>query len=182
MPEPLPTGDLVFDTTCGLYLAATGHDYLLAERYGGRAYFSNEAIKEMRRGEISHGHNCASLLRADWWRELSIHEVEDLILFNGLLSRWGAVDRNRGEAAAIVLARRMNCTAIVDDRQGRNAAAGLGVRYTGTVGILACIAADGRLTVAGAWQIHQDIVNLGFRSPMHSIETFALMVQKVRSN
>lgn len=175
-----PDGELVFDTTCGLHFAAAGHDHLLEERYVDRSYFSNEAVAEIERGEAAHGHNCARLLRATWWRELRITEPDDIALFNELLGRWGRADRNRGEAAAHVLARRLDCWAIVDDRQGRAAAKEFGVRHTGTIGLLAHIVVDGRLTLGEGWAVHEDFVALGFRSMLKTEADFTAIIGRLR--
>lgn len=176
----VPANEVVFDTTCPLYFTATGHDHLLAERYAGRSYLPDEVRREIERGESTHDYNCTRLLAASWWRALAITEPEDQELFFRLLRRWGKVERNRGEAAAIVLARRLGCTAVVDDRQGRNAARDLGVPFIGTVGILARITAEGRLGENDGWAVHQDMVALGFRSPLRTEVEFRDLVALTR--
>jgi predicted nucleic acid-binding protein len=175
----MPVGEIVFDTTCVLYMAATGHDDLLAERYAGRSYLPDEARREIEDGEAEHGHNCARVLRASWWKPLAIAEPEDQALFFELLQRWGRIERNRGEAAAIVLARRLSCLAVVDDRRGRRAAEQLAVPITGTIGILARLAADGRLRVVEGWHMVQEMVAIGFRSPLADETQFAALVRRV---
>jgi predicted nucleic acid-binding protein len=175
----MPSGELVFDTTCPLYLTAAGHEHLLAERYGGRCYLPDEARAEIERGEAEHNYNCRRLLTASWWRPLAIREPEDQALFFELLQRWGKLERNRGEAASIVLARRLGATAVIDDSQARRAAQTLGVPITGTVGILARLTVEGRLDELSAWAIHQGIVQLGFRSPLHSDKDLRALVARL---
>lgn len=70
-------------------------------------------------------------------------------------------------------------TAVVDDLQGRQAAMRLGVPITGTIGILARITAEGRLSVTTGWTIHQEMVGLGFRSPLRLEAQFQELVARV---
>lgn len=171
--------EVVFDTTCPLYFTAAGHLELLEWRYAGHCYLPDEVRVEIERGEDEHGHNCAPLLRASWWKPVAIEEPEDHALFLQLLQAWGKTERNRGEAAAIVLARRLGAVAIVDDLQGRRAAQRHGVPITGTIGILARLVAEGQLNPHDGWMFHTDMVQLGFRSPLRSEADFQVLLSQV---
>lgn len=173
--------EVVFDTTCPLYFTATGHLHLLEQRYAGRCYLPDEVRTEIERGEAAHAHNCEPLLRASWWKPFAIEEPEDQQLFLQILQTWGRTERNRGEAATIVVARRLGAVAVVDDLQGRRAAQRHGVPVTGTVGILARMAVEGQVSLADGWAIHTEMVHLGFRSPLHSEADFQSLVKRVRA-
>lgn len=179
--QVVPRREVVFDTTCLAYLTLTGHDDLLAERYGGRSYIPDEVRAELERGERELGLDYSRLLQATWWKPLAIVEPEDLALFFVLLRRWGREDRNHGEAAAIVLARRHGCVAIIDDAQGRKAAQAEGVPFVGTIGILARLAAEERLSVGEAWRIHTEMVAAGFRSPLRTADELYRLVERLRT-
>lgn len=172
--------EVIFDTTCPLYFTVTGHEGLLAERYAGCCYLPEEVINEIQVGEAAHGYNCERLLRGSWWRPLAITELEDQRLFLETLQRWGSEERNRGEAAALVLARRRGSVAVVDDLQARRAAQSMGVSIIGTVGILARIVAEGRLDDAAGWGVHREMVDAGFRSPLRSASDFGQLVERLR--
>lgn len=73
----MPADDVVFDTTCLLYMAATGHDDLLEQRYRGRAYVPTEVVAELERGEAAHGFNCGRFLAAAWWTPVPIDDPAD---------------------------------------------------------------------------------------------------------
>jgi predicted nucleic acid-binding protein len=176
----VPAGPVVFDTICPLYFTIPGHDDLLAERYGGHCYLPDEVRTEIERGEVGHGNNCARLLTATWWKPLAITDPGDQALFYRLLTLWGKAERNHGEAAAIVLSKRLRCTAIIDHPQGRQAAKELGIPIVGTVGVLARITAEGHLDHSTAWTIHQDMVAYGYRSPIRDGETFRQFVEGLR--
>ncbi|MDN7025674.1 DUF3368 domain-containing protein [Methanoculleus sp. FWC-SCC1] len=76
--------------------------------------------------------------QASWIRVVS---VENRTAVDAL-----SLNLDRGEAEAIVLAREIGALLIIDDRDGRNAAASLGVPITGTIGVLLLAAEDGMIT------------------------------------
>jgi predicted nucleic acid-binding protein len=151
----------------------------LEMRYAGRCYLPDEVRIEIERGEAAHGHNCEPLLRAAWWKPGAIEQPEDHALFFQLLQAWGRTERNRGEAAAIVVARRLGAVAVVDDLQGRRAAQRHGIPVIGTVAILARMIAERQMSLAEGWVIHTDMVRLGFRSPIRSQTDFELLVNRI---
>lgn len=162
------TGGFIFDTSCLNYFALTGNAFLLEQRYQGHAFVSRHVIQELRDGSKEHP-ELNAILAADWFEVLRLEEPEDLVEFNKLLRCLGHDKRNQGEAATIVLAKRFNIVAVIDELVGRNFALGFGIEITGIVGILARMARDGQLTEAGAWSVHQEMVSInpnGFRSPI----------------
>ncbi|MDQ3700763.1 MAG: hypothetical protein M3442_07580 [Chloroflexota bacterium] len=170
---------IVFDTSCLAYFSDTGSAGLLLERYGGRAIVPVEVEAEFRRGmEVRGREDRRALLEARWWRSHRIELIEDLALFDQLIRRWGKLERNRGEAAALVAARRLGGVAVVDDRQARIAATDLGIPKTGTVGILVRLAVEGRLTIGEAAELHRRMVQLGFRSPVATASLFTALVER----
>lgn len=175
----MPKGVIVFDATSVLYLTLIGQEHLLAERYGGRSYLPDEVITELKQGEKLHNYNCARLLSATWWRPLAITEPEDERMFFDLVELWGKKDRNRGEAAALTLARRMNSYAVIDDAQARSTAKRFGIRIIGTVGILANMVGDGILEKSEGWAILEDLVSVGFRSPLKNEADFRRLVDSL---
>ena len=112
---------LIFDTSCLNYFARTDNLSLLEDRYQGRAFVPAEVIAELEAGVDDHP-ELASIIGAGWYEVLRLEEPDDLILFSNLLKRWGEADRNRGEAATIVLAKRYGYVAVIDDLVGRQAA------------------------------------------------------------
>jgi len=159
----------VFDTTCLNYLALIDSLYLL-EKQLSACFIPQEVKKEIDRGILEFPDIKSKLeviQQATWLCELRIEEPDDLVLFEELKLRWGKKDRNNGEAAAIVLARRHNLIAVIDEDTGRTAAKSLGVTCVGTVGLLVRFAALGVVSTDVAWQLHEQITGLpsgAFRS------------------
>ena len=77
------------------------------------------------------------LTQAGW---LGVAEVDDQAAVQRLLF-W----LDPGESEAIVLAREMRSTLLMDERRGRTIAEGLGLSRTGTVGILLAAKASGQV-------------------------------------
>ena len=67
---------------------------------------------------------------------------------------------DKGEAEAVVLAREESAMLIIDDGDGRRIAESLGLKITGTIGILLLAAADGKLDFKKAID---ELIAVGFR-------------------
>lgn len=178
---PEQTRLVVFDTSPLAYLCDAGALNLLEERYGGRAVIPDEVLSEFRRGMAAGRHEQREpLLTASWWRPFRVETLEDVRLFENLRLRWGQAQRNRGEAAVLVAARRLRASAVIDDRQGATAARDLGIPSFGLLRILCMLVAEDRLSLAGAWALHTEISNLGFRSPIVDGRQLEQLVERIR--
>lgn len=67
---------------------------------------------------------------------------------------------DKGESEAIVLAREKNALSILDDGDGRRIARSLGIKITGTIGLLLLAAEDGKLDLKRSID---DLMSAGFR-------------------
>ncbi len=115
------------------------------------------------------------VLDALWLQELLVTEPDDLILFAKLKKRWGKEERNDGEAATLVLAKRYDLAAVIDEIIGRNAAGDYKVKCFGTVGVLARFAALEIVSRDDAWQLHEQMTNMPqdpYWSPVKSKQKF----------
>lgn len=74
-----------------------------------------------------------------------------------------------GEAACLALALSRSYALMTDDRVARREARRLGVPLSGTIGALVSLMDDGHLTVQTANQILQQMIAVGYRSPLQSL-------------
>jgi len=89
----------------------------------------------------SGGIGAAELASAAWLREVAPTNA-------ALLARL-RLEIDAGEAEAVALAVERQTLLLVDDQQGRRLATELGVRFTGTVGLLLDAKADGLISSVG---------------------------------
>lgn len=170
---------VIFDATCLHYFALVHRLDLLEHRYGGNAHVGVEVLREIRNSAlISPELNL--ILSAEWLQAERVVELDDLVVFNNLLRRWGRSDRNRGEAATLVLAKHYGWAAVIDDKKGREAAKEFGVSHFGIVGILARLAKENVLSAGDAWAIHEQMTSIDpgpYWSPLRKFEDFQSLLK-----
>ena len=76
----------------------------------------------------------------------------------------------RGESACLIVAKTRGLRLATDDWDAQCAAQRLGIPITGTVGILAILVKDGKLTLAEADELLARMITSGFLSPVTSIK------------
>jgi len=121
-----------------------------------REYFSEVHIpcevydQVVTRGEGLSG--AKEVKSTDW---IKVEEVTTEIAVDSLCTTL-----DRGESEAIVLAREKNALLILDDGDGRRIARSLGIKITGTIGLLLLAAEDGKLDLK---RLIDDLMSAGFR-------------------
>ncbi len=75
-----------------------------------------------------------------------------------------------GESACLVIAKSRGLRFATDDWDARRAAQRLGIPITGTVGVLAILVKDGKLTVAEADALLARMIAAGFRAPVTNVK------------
>jgi predicted nucleic acid-binding protein len=159
----------VLDTGPLSAFARVGRLDLLERRYAGRALWALEVRDEIARG-VTRYPSLGQILDASWLGP-PIRMTDPQVLAEIERLRWALggpenkPDRHRGEAATIVLARRELAIAVLDDRDARSVAHALGVKFTGTIGILKASVGDRLIGLAEAWDLVQDMGRLGIRLP-----------------
>ncbi|MCI0475289.1 MAG: hypothetical protein L0Y55_03515 [Anaerolineales bacterium] len=75
-----------------------------------------------------------------------------------------------GESACLVIAKSRGLRFATDDWDARRAAQRLGIPITGTVGVLAILVKDDKLTLAEADELLAHMIAAGFLSPVTSVK------------
>lgn len=123
---------------------------LLREYFEG-IYIPKEVYNEVvtRGGTLSGAEEVAS---AEW---IKVENVKSRIAVESL-----SITLGKGEAEAIVLAKERGALLIIDDGDGRRTAELLGLKITGTVGILLLASANGKLDFR---KTIDELMAVGFR-------------------
>ena len=125
--------------------------FSLLREYFGEIHIPKEVFDEVvtRGGNLSGAEEAAS---AEW---IKVGNVGNKIAVESL-----SITLDKGEAEAIVLAREKDALLIIDDGDGRRTAESLGLKITGTMGILLLAHEDGKLDLKTAID---DLMAAGFR-------------------
>lgn len=121
---------VVADSSPLVYLARLGHFDLLRTLHGEivipTAVWQEVAVDG---AHLMEGRSLAAARKADWAKVEPV-TLADLAAFPVL------AELDDGEGEAIALAVRLNALLIIDEREGREVATRLGLRLTGTLGLL----------------------------------------------
>ena len=126
--------EIVFDCCVISNFAFTDSLSLLQVVYGGRAVITGFVGAEIMRG-IQAGHRelarVQDAVMAGWLAEISLGQGDEKSLFERL-----SVSLGLGEASSIAVAKSRGLVFACDDKAARREAFLLGVKLTGTIGIL----------------------------------------------
>lgn len=141
---------VVCNSTPLIALSRVGRLELLKE-YFGEVYIPQEVYGEVvtRGGDLFGAKEVAS---AVWIKVKEVTNRTAVDFLNTIL--------DKGESEAIVLAKEKNMLLVIDDGEGRNIAESLGLRITGTIGLLLLAAEDGKLDLK---QSLDELMAVGFR-------------------
>lgn len=161
--------DIIFDTNVLSNFSLAGRFDLLKLLYSNSACCAGAVATEIQRG-IQCGYAGLSAvsnsLALDWPRIEDPASPTEHHLFAALSISLGA-----GESACIVLASQRDYVFACDDRLARNEAARLGVKLTGTIGILIKAVRVEAIDLKEANTILRRMVKAGFYAPIKSITT-----------
>lgn len=141
---------VVCNSTPLIALSRIGRLELLKE-YFGEVYIPQEVYNEVvtRGGGLFGAKEVASV---DW---IKVKEVTNRIAVDSL-----STNLDRGESEAVVLAKERNVLLVIDDSEGRKIAESLGLKITGTIGLLLLAAEDSKLDLKKSID---DLMAVGFR-------------------
>lgn len=159
--------EVIFDNCVLSNFALSGSLEVIKALYGKNAYITDFVAAENMKG-IAQGHCGLSAVRDaledGWLREVALKGRQEKTIFESL-----SVSLGLGEASSMAVAKARKYLFACDDRTARKEAELLGIKLTGTIGILA--RAVHRKVIGGkkADVILSSMVRHGFYSPIGSI-------------
>lgn len=161
--------EIIFDSCVLSNFALADSIAVLEHLYGRSGYVTDFAAAEITRG-IQKGHSKLTAvkvaLREGGLRETTLKSRDEKDLFEKL-----SVSLGLGEASTIAAAKIRGWIFASDDRLARREADSLGVRLTGTIGILIKATRTELLTIEGADKALAVMIKNGFYSPVGSIRS-----------
>ncbi len=166
-PECTESGT-VFDTTVLSNFACIGQLDRLKQPYAGRAWTTLMVVEEIQRG-VEAGYSGLEVIRrslapAGWLAVTAPQTPEEQSLYVDLLPTLGS-----GEASCLAMGRLRHLVVATDDRAARLKAAKIGVRLTGTLGILAHMVQQEHLPLAEANELLAHMLQQGYYSPIDKL-------------
>ena len=162
------TPDIVFDCCVVSNFALSGSMFVLKRLCDGSAFITDFVSAEIWRG-IQAGHAALSgiqeAIHMGWLKEISLSRAKEKALFQSL-----SVSLGLGEASSIALARARRFIFACDDRAARREAGLLGVKLTGTVGILRKARQKRAISQKEGDRILAKMIASGFHSPVRSLK------------
>jgi len=159
--------EIVFDNCVLSNFALSDSLYLIKRLYWNTAYVTNLVMAENLRGIIKGHRELAHIREAvkeGWLGEITLDSPEEMTLFESL-----CVSLGFGEASAIAAAKSRGFVFACDDKTARREAALLGVKLTGTIGILTKAVRRKLINPKEADEILRRMIFCGFYSPIVSI-------------
>lgn len=153
------TGLVVADTTLWSNFSHAGNPRLVQQAYPSVA--SPRAVLD----EIFEGQRLGYLIDHDWtWLPvLELSGAEEHA------TRTVAAQLNRGEAYCLAAAWTREALLLTDDRAARRTARALGIRVSGTLGVLVHLVDSKHLSRTEADQLLARMLEKGYRSPVRSL-------------
>lgn len=160
--------EILFDCCVLSNLALTDSFHIIKKLYANSSYVTNFVMAENLRG-ILGGHNklvrVNEAIKEGWIREIALTGEKEKALFETL-----SVSLGFGEASSIAVAKTRGYVFACDDRAARREADLLGVKLTGTIGIIIKAVKKKVISSQEADVILNQMIANGFYSPVKSIK------------
>lgn len=169
-PDSEPT--VVLDTTVLSNFAFIDHVALLERLYGSQACTVLAVVEEIQRGLTAGYRDLQRVVDAfarpigtGWLSVVALDAPEQQACYLALLETLDS-----GEAACLALGAQYGWVVASDDLAARRAADRLGVRLSGTIGILVRLVREGFLTLSEGNQLLGQLLAAGYRSPVTALD------------
>ena len=160
--------EIIFDSCVLSNFALSDSLNIIKTLYANTSYITDFVSAENTRG-ILRGYNrlisIREAVRKGWLKEITLKSKEEKALFESL-----SVSMGIGEASSIAVAKTRGFVFACDDKVARKEASLLGVKLTGTIGILIRAVRKNIVNSKRADEILNRMIAYGFYSPVNSIE------------
>lgn len=160
--------EIIFDSCVLSNFALSDSLNIIKTLYANTSYITDFVSAENTRG-ILRGYNrlisIREAARKGWLKEITFRSKEEKALFESL-----SVSMGIGEASSIAVAKTREFVFACDDKVARRETSLLGVKLTGTIGILIRAVRKNIVNSKRADEILNRMIAYGFYSPVSSIE------------
>lgn len=166
--RPMP--EVVFDCCVISNFSLSGSLAVLRSLYGGASYMTDFVWAEILRG-IQKGDGglmpVKEALKDGWLIETALNTAEEQAMLETL-----SVSLGFGEASSIAVAKARSFMFACDDKVARKEAGLLGIKLTGTIGILTKAVRTKVINLMTADRTLEKMIAAGFYSPIFSLKKF----------
>lgn len=159
--------EIIFDNCVLSNFALSGSLDIIRVLYGNKAYITDFVAAENMKG-ITQGYNGLAAIRQalldGWLQETTLNGKAEKDIFEAL-----SVSLGLGEASSMAVAKTRGYVFACDDRTARKESALLGIKLTGTIGILVKAVHGKAVSGKKADEILKSMVRHGFYSPIGSV-------------
>ena len=159
--------EIICDCCCLSNFALSDSLFLLKKLYNRSVFITDFVSAEIQRGIQSGYAELARIPRAineGWIKEVALATKEEKSLFRIL-----SVSLGLGEASSIAVAKSRKILFACDDRAARREAGLLGVKMTGTVGLLKRAVLNKKISFEDGNFILKEMISRGFYSTVNSL-------------
>ena len=159
--------EIIFDTCVLSNFALAGSLRVIKSLYQDSAFITDFVSQEILKGIIKGHAGLAPIreaLKDGWLSEIVLETEKEKSLFSSLFISLGS-----GEASSLAVAKSRGFVFACDDKAARKEAELLGVKLTGTLGILIKAVRENIVGVEPADKILKKMISEGFYSPARSI-------------
>ncbi len=160
--------EVVFDNCVLSNFALSDSIFIIKKLYARRSYITDFVVAENLKGILKGYKELSAIkdaIRDGWVREITLDSMEEKALFETL-----SVSLGFGEASSIAVAKVRGFVFACDDKMARKEATLLGVKLTGTVGILIKAVKKRIIDRKRANKILSRMITYGFYSSISSID------------
>lgn len=159
--------EIIFDNCVLSNFAMSDSLEVIRKLYGKSAYITDFVAAENMKGIVQGYNGLADIKEAildGWLQELTLHGKAEKDMFNSL-----SVSLGLGEASSMAVARTRKYLFACDDRAARKEADLLGIKLTGTVGILVKAVRTKVINNKKADEVLKSMIKHGFYAPIGSV-------------